>query len=80
VNTVTIDSLQLPRVDFIKIDVEGHELEVLRGSRETLEKYHPILMVEITSPRAVDFLCREMCYEQPIIVSPSNQLFTCARS
>jgi FkbM family methyltransferase len=80
VNTVTIDSLQLPRVDFIKIDVEGHELEVLCGSRETLEKYHPILMVEVTSPRTVDFLCREVGYEQPIIVSPSNQLFTRARS
>lgn len=77
VNTVTIDSLQLSRVDFIKIDVEGHELEVLRGSRETLERYHPILMIEVTSRRTVEFLCsRELGYEQPIIVSPSNQLFT----
>jgi FkbM family methyltransferase len=80
VNTVTIDSLQLSRVDFIKIDVEGHELEVLRGSRETLERYHPILMVEVTSRRPVEFLCREIGYEQPIIASPSNQLFTRARS
>ncbi len=80
VNTATIDSLQLSRVDFIKIDVEGHELEVLRGGRETLEKYHPKLMVEVTSPRTVEFLCREMGYEPPVTVSPSNQLFTSARN
>jgi FkbM family methyltransferase len=80
VNTITIDSLQLSRVDFIKIDVEGHELEVLRGSRETIEKYHPILMVEVTSPGTIEFLCRQMNYEQPVIVSPSNQVFTHTRS
>jgi FkbM family methyltransferase len=80
VETVTIDSLQLSRVDFIKIDVEGHELEVLRGGRGTLEREHPTLMVEVTSQRTVEFLCGEMDYEQPVIVSPSNQLFTHARN
>ena len=32
--------------NFIKIDVEGHELAVLEGARQTLEKYHPMLLVE----------------------------------
>jgi FkbM family methyltransferase len=76
VNTVTVDSLQLSRVDFIKIDVEGHELEVLRGGRETIAKYHPTLMVEVTSLQTVEYLCGEMSYQRPMIVSPSNQLFT----
>ncbi len=75
VDSVTIDSLQLPRVDFMKIDVEGHELEVLQGSRQTLERHHPALMVEVTSSRTVDFLCKEMGYRQPVTISPSNQLF-----
>jgi len=75
VDSVTIDSLQLPRVDFVKIDVEGHELEVLQGGRLTLERYHPTLMVEVTSPGTADFLCKEMGYQQPVIISSSNQLF-----
>jgi FkbM family methyltransferase len=76
VDTITVDSLQISRVDFIKIDVEGHELEVLRGSVETLKRFRPTLMVEITSPAAAEFLCDEMKYDQPVIISPSNQLFT----
>jgi FkbM family methyltransferase len=31
---------------FIKIDVEGHELAVLQGARELLARYHPVLLVE----------------------------------
>jgi FkbM family methyltransferase len=32
--------------DFIKIDVEGHELAVLRGGRETIEQHRPMLLLE----------------------------------
>ncbi len=34
------------RVDFIKIDVEGMELEVLRGARGTLEMLRPVVLFE----------------------------------
>jgi FkbM family methyltransferase len=47
VPSVTLDSLSLAEVEFIKIDVEGHELEVLKGARATLASNCPILQVEI---------------------------------
>jgi hypothetical protein len=34
-------------ISFIKIDVEGHELEVLRGGVQTLKKHRPNLLIEI---------------------------------
>ena len=39
-------SLILDRVDFIKIDTEGYEREVLFGLRETLKKFRPIVELE----------------------------------
>ena len=43
---VSIDSLKLPKVDFIKIDIEGMEMEALAGARKTLNKHKPMLLVE----------------------------------
>lgn len=43
------------RVDVIKIDVEGAEYLVLKGSQQTLARYHPIVLVEI-----IDHQLREM--------------------
>ena len=34
-------------ISFIKIDVEGHELEVIKGGEEIISKNKPILLVEI---------------------------------
>lgn len=45
--TRTLDSYEFDRVGFIKIDVEGHEKEVLNGSRRTIERCRPILLVEV---------------------------------
>jgi FkbM family methyltransferase len=46
----TLDSLmaeaRLHRVDFIKIDVEGHERRVLDGAEESLARYRPVLVLE----------------------------------
>ena len=45
----TIDNLtrELPVPDFIKIDVEGYQLEVLRGGEHCLKTHAPLLMAEL---------------------------------
>lgn len=43
---VTLDSLALPPVGFIKIDVEGHELEVVAGAAALLARDRPSLLIE----------------------------------
>jgi len=42
----TLDSFHIESVGFIKIDVEGAELEVLKGARETLDKWGPPILFE----------------------------------
>lgn len=43
-----LDEFEFTEVDLIKIDVEGWELEVLRGAKETISNNKPILLVEYT--------------------------------
>ena len=37
------------RLDFMKIDVEGYELRVLKGAKHTIKKYRPIVQMEFNS-------------------------------
>lgn len=47
-NVETLDTIKInKKIDLIKIDVEGYEMKVLRGMQKTLQKYHPILVLEI---------------------------------
>lgn len=43
----TLDSFAFADICLVKIDVEGHELEVLRGAVDTLRREQPLLLVEI---------------------------------
>lgn len=47
VPVITLDSLALRDVTAIKLDVEGHEYEALRGARKTLARCRPILSIEL---------------------------------
>jgi len=42
----TLDSFNFENVDFIKIDVQGFELEVLKGAHKTLKENNPIICIE----------------------------------
>jgi FkbM family methyltransferase len=43
----TLDSFELQDVSLIKIDVEGHEVEVVMGALETIDRWHPVLIIEM---------------------------------
>jgi len=49
IQAVTIDqmTLQFGPPTHIKIDVEGHEAAVLRGARDTLRQFSPVLFLEL---------------------------------
>lgn len=55
-----LDSFNVSPVHFIKIDVEGAELEVLQGAQETLKKHHPIVYVEVHKEELIDPICALM--------------------
>jgi FkbM family methyltransferase len=46
VRKLALDEFSLPRVDLIKIDVEGMELEALEGASSTINRTHPIMLIE----------------------------------
>ncbi|WP_321790786.1 FkbM family methyltransferase [Burkholderia pyrrocinia] len=43
---VTLDSLGLPRLDFLKLDIEGMEIDALRGARRLIETHLPWCWIE----------------------------------
>jgi FkbM family methyltransferase len=54
---LTLDSLVrergIERIDFIKLDIDGHECGMLRGAQETLRAWQPIILLEL-SPHQLD--------------------------
>ena len=55
VKTVRLDDVVTGKVDFLKMDVERSELEVLRGAEKILEKYRPYIAAELhEGPRLVN--------------------------
>ena len=47
ITTVTIDSLHLRKLDFIKLDIEGFEKRVLQGGIKTIKEFMPVITMEI---------------------------------
>jgi FkbM family methyltransferase len=54
VRKLTVDEYKLPRLDLIKLDIEGMELEALEGARQTIERCHPIMLIEKIKTDAIE--------------------------
>jgi FkbM family methyltransferase len=72
---VAIDELVtrhvIPPPAVVKIDVEGAELDVLRGMRETIRRHRPMILCEVHSTnRAFAELMREMEYSVQTLGAP----------
>ena len=77
-----LDELIKTRIELIKIDVEGYESSVLRGSERLINQYQPTIMVELlrkwmkpfnTTPQ--DFLQKMLGYGYTCFSISSNTLF-----
>jgi len=62
----------LERLDYVKIDVEGAELQVLAGASETLKRFRPIVQLETEISDAVLNLPEYSVWQSP---NGPNKLF-----
>ncbi len=51
----TLDSYQFNLVDAIKIDVEGHEFDVVKGAEQTIIKHRPVVQLEMVEHQPIRF-------------------------
>lgn len=74
----TLDSFALPDVRIIKVDVEGSELDVLEGARETIARHRPSLIVELLTgahqdPAEVTARIADLYAYEPWLITKEGQ-------
>jgi FkbM family methyltransferase len=47
IQCVSLDSINLPECDFIKMDCEGMEVKALKGAALTIKKFAPTMLIEV---------------------------------
>lgn len=65
VRQFTIDSLNLNALDAIYLDIEGHEEPALKGGRETIQRFKPLICAETfdRTREGIDKLMSDMGYK-----------------
>jgi FkbM family methyltransferase len=70
-----IDSIQFPnKIKLVKIDTEGHELDVISGMEKLLLQDYPIIIVEASSYSIVEHL-EEYGYSMERLDDSPNYIF-----
>ena len=80
IEITTIDSLELQRLDFLMLDIEGMEEAALRGAVRTIARCRPLLYVEIDKADKrepllhyiKDELKYEIMFHLPTVFNPDN--------
>jgi FkbM family methyltransferase len=69
VKLTTIDSLEeLHRLDLIKLDIQGSELEAVRGGERTIREYEPIILLE-------NYVSRDNSYKDQLKINNLKDSF-----
>lgn len=50
-----IDTLNISQIDFIKMDIDGHEPAFFKGAYKTLAKFNPIILLEVSHINYLDY-------------------------
>lgn len=73
----TLDEFKIPKIDFMKVDVEEHESEMLDGAAKTIKRCKPLIFIEIW-PRELDVAVprlERLGYRQKESVGSNNYIF-----
>ena len=63
VRMLPLDSLELPALDFLKLDLQGYEYFALIGAKETINKHRPLIHLEVDPPSQDTFDVRDKSQE-----------------
>ena len=66
VEMITVDSLMLESLDYMKIDVEGAEILVLMGAEETIKKFKPIICFEYNHKKISPEFLKSLGYDKTL--------------
>jgi FkbM family methyltransferase len=73
----SLDDFGYSNIDFVKIDVEGFEIEVLKGAARTLKNSKAVVMLEVfnNNQQAVDELMESYGYKKSYTIEEYNCIY-----